>query len=207
MMLASLRSRTLSAKKKEYLALTLIMLLAMFLRFHQLQAIPAGVDGDQGADGFGAKRILRGEEYPVYLSNRWGVHPMHTYLVALSFAVWGISLWAIRFASAVVGVLTIPVLFWLAKELFPTAEDTPSLVAILSAFWIGTSYWHITFSRSGQAPATLPLLSSAAMYLLWRGIRSEKRWPFLVSGVMLGATLYGYRAARFLPIFLIILFG
>ncbi|TKJ30714.1 MAG: hypothetical protein CEE40_04270 [Chloroflexi bacterium B3_Chlor] len=206
-MLGSVRSRTLSAKKKEYLALTLIMALAIFVRFHQLQAIPVGVDGDQGADGYGAKRILRGEEYPVYLSNRWGVAPMHTYLVAFSFALWGTSLWAIRFASAAVGVLTIPVLFWLAKEIFPTDEDSPSLVAILSAFWIGTSYWHITFSRAGQDPATLPLFSSAAMYFLWRGIRSQKRWPFLVSGVLLGATLYGYRAARFLPVFLVILFG
>lgn len=206
-MLETVRSRTLGSKKKEYLALTLIMLLAVFLRFYQLEVIPVGIDGDQGADGFGAKRILSGEEYPVFLSNRWGAPPMQTYLVALSFALWGISLWAIRFASALVGVLTIPVLFWLAKELFPTAEDSPSLVAILSAFWIGTSYWHITFSRAGQDPATLPLFSATAMYFLWRGVRSEKRWPFLVSGVLLGATLYGYRAARFLPIFLIILFG
>ncbi len=205
-MLGSLRSRTLSAKKKEYLALTLIMLLAAFLRFYQLGAIPAGIDGDQGADGFGAKRILTGEEYPVFLSNRWGAPSMHTYFVAFSFALWGTSLWAIRFASAVVGVLTIPVLFWLAKELFPAAEDSPSLVAILSAFWIATSYWHIIFSRAGQA-ATLPLFSTSAMYFLWRGVRSERRWPFLVAGVLLGAALYGYRAARFLPIFLIILFG
>ncbi len=198
--------RTLGWKKKEYLALTLIMLLAVFLRFYQLGAIPAGIDGDQGADGFGAKRILAGEEYPIFLSNRWGAPSMHTYLVASSFALWGTSLWAIRFASAVVGVLTIPVLFWLAKELFPTAEDSPSLVAILSAFFVATSYWHIIFSRAGQA-ATLPLFSTAAMYFLWRGVRSERRWPFLVAGVLLGAALYGYRAVRFLPIFLIILFG
>lgn len=203
----ALRPRKLSPKKVEYLALALIMLLAIFLRFYQLDAIPVGIDGDQGADGYGAKRILRGEEYPVYLSNRWGVAPMHTYLVAFSFALWGISLWAIRFASAVVGVLTIPVVFWLAKELFPSKEDSPSWVAILSAFWLATSYWHITFSRAGQDPATLPLLSAAAMYFLWRGVRSGRRWPFLLSGLLLGATLYGYRAARFLPIFPAVLLG
>jgi 4-amino-4-deoxy-L-arabinose transferase-like glycosyltransferase len=202
-----LRSRKLSLKQKEYVALVLIMLLAIFLRFYLLQAIPVGLSGDEGADGFGAKRILRGESLPIFFTADFGEEPMHTYLVALSFASWGVSLWAIRFVSALVGILTIPVIFWLAKELFPADEGSSSLVPILSAFWLATSYWHIIYSRAGLEVVTLPLFSSAIFYFLWRGIRSARRWPFIVGGLLLGASLYSYRGARFLPILLAIFFG
>ena len=201
------RSSSLSLKKKEYVLLALLMVLAVFLRFYQLEDIPVGLSGDEGADGFGGKRILRGEEYPIFFTADFGEEPMHTYLVALSFALWGVSLWAIRFVSALAGVLTIPVIFWLAKELFPADEGSSSLIGLLSAFWVATSYWHIIYSRAGLEVVTLPLFSSAMIYFLWRGIRSERGWPFLVAGLLLGASLYAYRGARFLPIFLAIFFG
>ncbi len=207
-MVGSLRSRFSSWRNREYLALALIILLAAFLRFYQLDLIPVGLSGDEGADGLGAKRILSGEALPLFITEDFGEEPMHTYLVALSFAVWGTRLWAIRFVSAVVGLLTIPVIFWLAKELFPAHDnDSSRLIPILSAFWLATSYWHIIYSRGGLEVVTLPLFSCATVYFLCRGIRSETRWPFVVSGLLLGTSLYAYRGARFLPIFLLIFFG
>ncbi len=206
-MLDSVKSGRLSWRKKEYLALAFIMVLAIFLRLYQLEPIPVGLSGDEAEDGFFARRILRGEEYPFFFAGTWGEEPMHTYLVAASFALWGISLWAIRFVSVLVGVLTIPVIFWLAKELFPADEGSPSLMALLSAFWVATSYWHIIYSRAGLEIVTLPLFTSATMYFLWRGIRSKRRWPFVASGLVLGVSLYSYRGARFFPICLAIIFG
>lgn len=206
-MVESLRSSKPRWRSKEYLALALIMLLAAFLRFWQLDAIPVGLSGDEGADGLGAKRILRGEELPLFITADFGEEPMHTYLVAGSFAIWGTRLWAIRFVSAVVGILTIPVIFWLAKELFPPGDGSSSLIPILSAFWLATSYWHIIYSRGGLEVVTLPLFSSAIIYFLWRGLRVQRRWPFLASGLLLGASLYAYRGARFLPFLLAAFFG
>ncbi|TKJ30715.1 MAG: hypothetical protein CEE40_04275 [Chloroflexi bacterium B3_Chlor] len=203
----NLRWSNLSSKKREYLALALIMLVAIFLRFYQLEAIPVGLSGDEGADGFGAKRILRGQELPIFFTADFGEEPMHTYLVSLSFAMWGISLWAIRFVSATVGILTIPLIFWLARELFSHDDGSSPLVPVFSAFWLATSYWHIIYSRAGLEVVTLPLFSSATIYFLWRGIRTHRRWPFLVSGLLLGVSLYSYRGARFLPILLVIFFG
>lgn len=203
----TVKPKRFSLKRKSYLALALTMLLGMTLRFYRLEAIPVGLSGDEGADGFGAKQILSGKELPLFITADFGEEPMHTYLVASSFAIWGISLWAIRFVSAFVGLLTIPVVFWLARELFPDDESSSYLMGVLSAFWVATSYWHIIYSRAGLEVVTLPLFSSALIYLLWRGIRSERRWPFVVAGLLLGASLYAYRGARFLPIFLVIFFA
>ncbi len=197
----------LSFRKREYVCLALLVLLACLLRFYQLDSIPVGLSGDEGADGLGGKRILRGEELPLFITEDYGEEPMHTYLVALSFAIWGVSLWAIRFVSAFIGVLAIPVVFWLAKELLAREESPPSLLPLLSAFFVATSYWHIIYSRAGLEVVSLPLFSCAVIYFLWKGIRTgSKRW-FLICGLLLGASLYSYRGARFLPILLTLFFG
>jgi 4-amino-4-deoxy-L-arabinose transferase-like glycosyltransferase len=191
----------------EYLALGLIVLLAAILRLYQLESIPVGLSGDEGADGLGARRILSGEELPLFITEDFGEEPMHTYLVALSFALWGVRLWAIRFVSAAIGIVTIPVIFWLARELLKQEGQSAPLVPIVSAFFLATSYWHIIYSRAGLEVVALPLFSSALIYFLWRGIRTERRWAFVVSGLILGASLYSYRGARFLPILLTLFFG
>jgi 4-amino-4-deoxy-L-arabinose transferase-like glycosyltransferase len=191
----------------EFLALGLIVLLGAILRFYQLDSIPVGLSGDEGADGLGARRILTGEELPLFIAEDFGEEPMHTYLVALSFAVWGARLWAIRFVSAAIGIVTIPVIFWLARELLRQEDGLPSLVPILSAFFLATSYWHIIYSRAGLEVVALPLFSCALIYFLWRGIRTGKRWAFVAAGLILGASLYSYRGARFLPILLTLFFG
>jgi len=197
----------MNARKMEYLALGMVMLLGAILRFYQLEAIPVGLNGDEGADGLGARRILSGEELPLFITEDFGEEPMHTYLVALSFALWGVRLWAIRFVSAAIGIVTIPVIFWLARELLKQEGLSAPLVPIISAFFLATSYWHIIYSRAGLEVVALPLFSSALIYFLWRGIRTERRWAFVVSGLILGASLYSYRGARFLPILLTLFFG
>jgi 4-amino-4-deoxy-L-arabinose transferase-like glycosyltransferase len=199
--------KNLSTRQKEYLALALITLLAAVLRFYRLEAIPVGLSGDEAEDGYVAKRILRGEEYPIFIEGTFGEEPAHTYLVAVSFAVWGASLWAVRFFPAVLGVITVPMVFWLAKELFPKENNSAGLVGLFSAFLMATSYWHIIYSRFGLEVITLPLLSSAIIYFLWQGIRSPRKWPFLVSGLLLGGSLYTYRGARFFLIFFFLIVG
>jgi 4-amino-4-deoxy-L-arabinose transferase-like glycosyltransferase len=203
----SAASSSIKSRRLEYLVLGLIVLLGAMLRFYRLESIPVGLSGDEGADGLGAKRILAGEELPLFITEDFGEEPMHTYLVALSFALWGVKLWAIRFVSAAIGLITIPVIFWLARELLRQEDGLPSLVPIVAAFFLATSYWHIIYSRAGLEVVALPFFSSALLYFLWRGIRTASRWSFAVSGLILGASLYSYRGARFLPILLTLFFG
>jgi 4-amino-4-deoxy-L-arabinose transferase-like glycosyltransferase len=194
-------------RKKEYLALGVVMLLGAILRLYELQTIPVGLSTDEAEDGYVAKRILRGEELPIFIAGSFGEEPMHTYLVALSFSLWGTSLWAVRFFPALIGIATVPVIYWLSKELLLQQGRSSSLVPILSAFFLSTSYWHIIYSRAGLEVVTLPFFSSALLFFLWRGIRTNRHWTFAVSGLILGASLYAYRGARFLPFMLLTFFG
>ncbi len=193
--------------KNELFWLVLIVLVAAFLRLYGLHEVPSGLYGDEAFKGIEAQRLLRGGYLPIFFEGNYGEEPLYTYLVALSFLLFGASGWAIRLVAATTGLATIPLLYLLTRELFPPEEGQPSLVGLLAAFWLATSYWHIIYSRFGIEPVLLPLLITLASYFLWRGLRSERRWPFICSGLFLGASLYTYQAARFWPFVLLLFLG
>ena len=204
-------------RHNELVALVLLILLAALLRFYQLATIPVGVDIDEAVDGWEAKRVLDGECCPVFFGRAYGEEsaahvygeePMHVYAVAMLFRVLGASVAHVRASSAFAGLMLVPVIYLLAKELFPPANDErQSLIPVLAAFWVVTSYWHVTYSRIGMEIVYLPLLTTVATYLLWRGIRLQERWLFVLAGCFVGASLYTYRAVRFFPILLLIFLG
>lgn len=193
--------------KNELLWLTFIVLVAAFLRLYRLHEVPSGLYGDEAFKGVEARRVLSGEEHPVFFEGNYGEEPLYTYLVAISFLLFGASGWAIHLVAAIAGLATIPLLYLLARELFPPEEGQPSLVGLLAAFWLATSYWHITYSRFGIEPVLLPLFATLASYFLWRGLKSQHRGPFVWSGLFLGASLYTYQAARFWPFALFLFLG
>ena len=194
-------------QRRELVALSLLFILAGFLRFYRLDSIPVGLDVDESVDGWEAKRILSGGCCPIFFTADYGEEPMHIYAVVLLFRALGVSVLSVRAASAIAGLLLVPVIYLLARELFPPSVDFPSFTPILAAFWVATSYWHITYSRAGMEPVYLPLLASTAALFLWRGIRLQNRWSFVLAGCFLGASLYTYRASRLLPVFLLLFLG
>lgn len=123
------------------------------------------------------------------------------------YLLFGASGWAIRLVAAMAGLATIPFLYLLARELFPPEEGQPSLVGLLAAFWLATSYWHIIYSRFGIEPVLLPLLITLASYFLWRGVKSQHQGPFIWSGLSLGTSLYSYQAARLSPFVILSFLG
>lgn len=193
--------------RNELFWLALIVLVAAFLRLYRLHEVPSGLYGDEAFKGVEAQRLLRGGYLPIFFEGNYGEEPLYTYLVALSFLLFGASGWAIRLVAATAGLATIPLIYLLARELFPPEEGQPSLVGLLAAFWLATSYWHITYSRFGIEPVLLPLFITLASYFLWRGLRSKRRWPFIWSGLFLGTSLYTYQAARLWPFVLFLFLG
>ena len=197
------------AARVDIAAVLILVCLAAFFRFHRLQEVPIGLWRDEAANGLEALRLLDGN-ISIFYGTR---EPLFIYLVAVSVALLGRTPLAIRVVAAIVGTATIPVTYLLVKELFRSTEQRARAIAGLSSFWLGTSYWHINFSRLGFRGILLPLLSTLSFYLLWRGWneltharRTSASRPsltllwFAVSGLLFGLTMYTYTPARFLPI-------
>lgn len=185
--------------------LLLAILIAIFFRLYDLDRTPPGLHYDEAFSGLDAKHLLRGEGFPIFFEGNFGREPLSIYLVAGVFALLGETIFDIRLASALVGIITIPALYLLAQELFRSEEGSLAYLPLLSAFSLATLYWHIHFSRVGIAPILLPLFAVLSFYFLWRGFRTGRSLSFALSGIFLGGSLYTYRAARLLPLLFILL--
>jgi 4-amino-4-deoxy-L-arabinose transferase-like glycosyltransferase len=179
-------------------ALLTITAVAAFLRLYQIDRIPPGDGYDPAFHGLDALEILEGAR-PVFLETNFGREVMFSYLVAACFAVLGAGTTAIHVTSALAGILTVPAVYLVAREIFATDEDVPADAGgLVAALTIATSFSHLSWSRYGVRAILVPLFAAVTITLLWRGLRVQRYWMFIACGVCLGLSLYTYQAARML---------
>lgn len=194
-----------------------IILLALFLRVHELAHLPPGLHFDEAFNATMAYRVMMGIERPIFFTEDMTEEPMAIYTTALMFALLGERTWTLRLVSALAGTLTVAALYALARALLRSRW-----LAALAAFVLATLYWHINFSRLGMEPIFTPLVLTLALFFLVRALNNASRIAYHVSrisfqfsvfsfgvsrfafhilaGVFLAATLYTYKAALFVPI-------
>ncbi len=198
--------------RKEILILVTIVALAGFLRFFELTQTPPGLYPDEAMNGNNGIEALANHDLKVFYTDNNGREGLFINLQALSVWMFGREAWALRGVSALVGTLTVLALYFVAKELFIDEKkrnftfrlNPPNIIALLSAYLLATSYWHLNFSRIGFRAICLPLFASVALYFLLKGLRTGKTLDMILAGIFTGLGLYTYIAFRFMVFILAI---
>src|SRR3989338_11079234 len=115
----------LNKKLTKYIILVLLVIIGAFLRFYQLGINPPSLNWDEASLGYNAYSILKtgadeyGNFFPISIRS-FDDHkpPMYAYLTIPFVAIFGPTEFAVRFPSAVAGVLTVIIMYFLVKELF-----------------------------------------------------------------------------------------
>ncbi len=208
------------SRRREAVALLLITLLAAALRFYRLPELPPGLHYDEGFKGVTARGLLTGEPLRLFFESDMGEEPVAIYLVAAALGLFGQSPWIIRLVSAVIGTLTVPLAWWLGRELGQMANPAGGvgpavrpgreqfearMVGLGTALVLAILYWHVSFSRIGMEPILVPLCVTLAFAALLRGLnRGGYGKPlygwFVLTGLAVGGSLYTYKAGYFVPI-------
>lgn len=181
-------------QKKEFWIVLGIFILAAFLRFWQIGGIPPGLYPDEAMNGINALDALETGEFKVFYPENNGREGLFINIQAISLKIFGPEPWALRGVSAFFGSLTILGLYLLAKELF---GKNP---AYFSAFFMAVSFWHINFSRIGFRAIMVPFFTVFAFYFLFKALRTQKLYCYILAGIFLGLGLHTYIAFRFVPI-------
>ena len=187
------RGKRLSAT---WAVLAATVLLGAWLRFYWLGTWPPGLYHDEAFNGLDALRVLEGER-PIFFEANNGREPFFVYSIALAVAWLGRTPYAVRVMAAVLGTLTIPATFLMARALFGERAG------LWSAWLVAVAPWPINLSRVGLRAVSMPPLVALGVWLWWAG-RSQKAgrrvWHFVLGGVFLGLSLYTYTAARLVPV-------
>lgn len=189
-----------------YFVLAVIVILAGFLRFYKLDQIPASLNWDEVAAGYNAYTIANwgadeyGNKFPItFTSFGDDKHPVHIYITSIIVKIFGLSDFNTRSSSALIGTLSVLVIFFLARELFKS-----NLAGLLSSIFLAVSPYHIHFSRGlwENNFALFFLISGLATFYV--GLRNKKYLlPF--SFLFFGLSFFSYHSAKVVVPFVVLL--
>lgn len=204
--------------KKNSLVILLILIttLGLFIRFYQLGKSPAGLYLDEAAQGYNAYSILKtgrdefGKSFPiVFRSFADFKTPIYIYLIVPLIPIFGLTSFTVRFPSFFFSVLTIPLLYFLIKELSPkkslAIRNSSFAIGIIASAMIAISPWHTLFGRTNFECNVALFFLLIAIYFFYLALKK----PFLLifSALFFAITIPAYHSQRVVvPLILILLF-
>ena len=183
--------------RKELWTLAVIIILALFFRFYQIESLPPGLYPDEAMNGNNALTALETGSFKVFYPDNNGREGLFINIQALSVGIFGIHPWSLRIVSALFGTLTVVGLYLLAKELFGWHQGA------LASFLLAISFWHVNFSRIGFRAIMLPFILVFGFYFFWRGLKRASLLNFGLAGLFWGLGVHTYISYRVAPLILI----
>lgn len=192
---------------KKYLLtslMVLVVLLALFLRVNKITEIPPSLNWDEVSIGYNAYSILKtgrdewGKFLPLHFRS-YGEYKLPTQIYASipGIAIFGLNEFGIRITPVIYGVLTVLLLYFLAKEIFKN-----KWIGLISSFFLATSPWHIHLTRASFESSFSVFWIVLGMWFLVKSFKNPK-W-LIASVIPFAISVYTYNSARvFTPLFLV----
>ncbi len=193
-------------KNKKTVILIFILFLAAFLRLYKLDVIPVSLNWDEVDAGYNVYTIANwgrdewGDSFPlVFTSFRDDKHPVHIYLTASFVKIFGLSDFIIRFPSALIGTISVLVVYFLSLYLFKN-----QLTATLSALFLAVSPYHLQFSRGLWESNFALSFFLMGLLLFYRGLKHKGRFLNLAY-LSFGISLFSYHSSKIVVIPIVVL--
>lgn len=186
--------------------LFLILLMAFILSFYKLGQYPISLDWDEVSLGYNAYSILKTgkDEYGNFMPMQFRSFgdykpPLYVYLTVSSVKIFGLTDFATRLPSAVLGFLTVLVVYLLISQLLPSIGKKYRLLGI---FIFAVSPWHLQFSRVAfEANIGLFWFISGA-YLFLKA--QNNKFFYIFSSFSFVLSIYSYHSLRLItPVFVL----
>lgn len=191
-----------SEKSIGILLIVLILLIAAFLRFYKLEDYMTYL-GDEGRDSLVMKRILVDHDFPLLgpptsVGNMY-LGPLYYYMMSIPSAIFWLEPVAAAGMNALIGVLTVYLIFYLSKEWFGFKSG------LLASFAYAISPITIIYSRFSWNPNPAPFFALLSIIGL-NQIRKTKDFKLfiLTSGSLAFALQMHYLALILVPVVLIL---
>lgn len=167
--------------------LTIIAILAV--RLWKLDTLQSEMYGDITIVYEYVRDVVNGV-WPFYFA--LSVGPLYHYLIVPVVWIAGLSYHGFKLASVIVSLGALTFTYLVARRLVGSA------FAILATFIAGISFWLLIFSRLGNVPIVVPLLTMAALWLMVRYVEEHNRWYLYACSAACALGLYTYPQGYFL---------
>lgn len=180
-------------RKAVFILFALIVVLASFLRLYRLSSVPPGVNQDEASIGYTAYSLLHtgrdeyGRSFPLSFQSfgDWKL-PVYIYTTVPFVSLFGVSELAVRFPSAIFGILSVAFTFFLVDLLFKNKT-----LSLLTMFLAAVSPWSLHLSRVESESNTAVLLTILAVIFFLKSLK-EKKWLIIPSAFFFALTYFTY---------------
>lgn len=192
----------------------LVFALGCFLRFYHLTTLPDGLNQDEASIGYEAFSLAfygvdrYGNPFPVYPIT-WGSgggSPLLIYLTALSFKLFGVSVFVLRGTVAFFGCLTLPLFYLLVKEAKSSLSGLQSSpTGLLGMLLLAIAPWHILLTRWTLDYGLIPFTFGLAILVLMKAARKKSTGLYVLASALAALNMYSYGSANIvIPVFLLL---
>lgn len=184
-------------RNKIIVLLLLILFMAAFLRIYKLDTVPPSLNWDEVDAAYNAYTVANwgrdewGKFLPlVFTSFRDDKHPVHIYLTVPIVKLFGLSDFTARLPGAIIGVLSVLIIFFLGRILFKS-----DLVGLLSSLFLAVSPYHLHFSR-GLWEVNFALFFFMLGLLLFYMALQKRAWLINISFFSFGLSILSYHSSK-----------
>jgi mannosyltransferase len=121
-------------------------------------------------------------------------HTLYSILARLSILIFGEHAWSLRFPALLFGVASIPVIYLLGSLVATRSE------AWFSSAFLAISYHHVWFSQDARGYSALAFWAILSTYFLLRGMRTDRRGPYIAYSVVAALGIYTHLTMIFLVV-------
>lgn len=186
-------------------ALAGVMVIGAVFRVANLSVSPPEMTSDHIEKLLDSLRVWNGY-HPVFFANNGGREAFQMYFVAFIAGTLhvGFNFDALKLATAAEGIVTLPALWWMARQVIGTETEESrrlgSWIGVALAGLVAVSSWHVMLSRLGLRIVLTPLTTALVIGFLARAMRHNRMRDYILLGIVLGVGTYFYQANRMLPI-------
>ena len=157
----------------QYVWLIMITLFAAALRFYRLGEWSFWIDEiftiDHAVSHYSSAELFLKNIPPL---TNW--IPLSVIVNAQVLKLGGINEWSARLTPAIIGILSIPILY------FPTRKIFGIRIALISVLVLAVSPWHLFWSQNARFYSSLMLFYTLALFAFYWGIEEDKPGYLLV---------------------------
>jgi mannosyltransferase len=173
----------------QYLLLTSIVLLALVLRLYKL-----------GEWSFWGDEMFTLRNAQNVFADFLNTSPITFVLTHYSIAIFGLSEWSARLGPALIGVITVPVLFFMVRKMFGVN------IALIFTILLAVSPWHLYWSQNARFYAAILLLYSLTLFFFYLWVENREKKYLVLSTVFLAVGIWEKMSVLFIvPVLLMFL--
>ena len=184
-------------RRVEALILLVIILVAFFIRFQNVEFHPYAFINDEGEMGKNGECIFSGKCQNLF-DFGWAGQSNFAFLpTAISILLFGRTAIAVRLVSVAWGTLAVLFTYLFTREVLGKKQ------ALIAASILATLPFHVHFSRIGVDNIIDSISSAAILWLFFRALKYESTILYMLAGIIGGLCFATYPGSRLAPMIVV----